>query len=460
MRNIYTKSSIDKDFEAHLWKSAILVFDTCALLDFYYMTKETQEIIADILKSLSVRIWLPAHVYYEFKKNQNNARMKPISEKYSDRDLQNNKLIDDLNSYINQWEGKYYHPFVSDINLKKIKDIVDDITPKIAEIKTLVAKEYQKRKKEISGIVTDDKLGSCIDNLPKGTPFSFSEIKQIVFEGAHRYKNEIPPGYKDALTKSGIRQYGDLIIWKEIIRFAKENNTDIIFISNDVKADWIIVDEYDKCKKQEKPLKEELGNPRRELLAEFEEETGHKIWFFQTSKFIEHIEQTYQPEEPVLEFQGKIGAAKDVLLRKVQERQMKRDHLGDTLLVRCDTCGRLFGVDPEDFNFDWEYSYADDYGLGYEIEYESIENCECPNCGRQIALTLQIWEYPMGFINNQNIEIDGGEIEFTIDLSPFFDITESDIDTCVRCGEQAILNDAGLCSSCEEKYSTYIDSDD
>lgn len=221
MRTIYSKSLIDKDTETYLWDSAIIVFDTCALLDFYYMTKENQEIIADILKTLSARIWLPAQVLYEFKKNQNNARMKPISEKYSDKDLQSNKLIDDLKSYISQWKRKYYHPFVSDGNLKKIKDIVDDITPQIAEIKTLVAKEYQKRKNEIKEIATDDKLGICIDNLPKGTPFSFSEIKQIVSEGAYRYKNEIPPGYKDAFTKSGIRQYGDLIIWKEIIRFAR-----------------------------------------------------------------------------------------------------------------------------------------------------------------------------------------------------------------------------------------------
>ena len=60
MRTIYTISSIDKDSEAYLWESAILFFDTCALLDFYYMTKENQEIIADILRSLSTRIWLPA----------------------------------------------------------------------------------------------------------------------------------------------------------------------------------------------------------------------------------------------------------------------------------------------------------------------------------------------------------------------------------------------------------------
>ena len=69
MRTIYSKSLIDKDTEAYLWDSAIIVFDTCALLDFYYMTKENQEIIADILKTLSARIWLPAQVFYEFKKN-------------------------------------------------------------------------------------------------------------------------------------------------------------------------------------------------------------------------------------------------------------------------------------------------------------------------------------------------------------------------------------------------------
>lgn len=159
-----------------------------------------------------------------------------------------------------------------------------------------------------------------------------------------------------------------------------------------------------------------------------------------------------------MEFQGKLGAAKDVLLRKALERQMKRDHLGDTLLIRCESCGELFEVDPDDFNFDWESSYADDRGMGYEIEYESYEICECPNCGRQIDLTLQIWEYPMGFINNQNIEIDGGEIECTIDLSSYFEVYETD--TCARCGEYAVLNDSGLCPNCEDEYNRFVNSDD
>jgi len=422
------------------------------------MTKESQEIMADILKFLSNRIWLPAQVYYEFQKNRENVIRKPIVEKYADKDLQGNKLIADLRSYIKQWEGKYYHPFISDQNLERIKKLVDDIAPKVAEIKALVAKEYQERKKEINAIANDDKLEVAVNNLPKGMPFSFSEIKEIVKEGVYRYANQIPPGYEDAVDKSGIRQYGDLIIWKEILRYAKDNAKDIIFVCNDVKSDWVVVDESAKNKQQDKPKKEELGLPRRELLTEFEEETGHKIWMYQTSLFIEQIEKTYQPTAPVLELQDKLGAARDLLARMVRKRQLKRDHSGDTLLVRCDTCGELFEVAPDDFYFNWENSYADDRGMGYEVEYESYEVCECPNCGKQIDLTLQIWEYPIGFINNQNIEIDGGEIESTIDLSPYFGF--DNYEACARCGEHAILNDAELCSNCEEEYNNFIDSDD
>lgn len=458
MRTIYTTSSIDKETEQKLWESAIIVFDTNALLDFYYMTKESQEIMADILKSLSDRIWLPSQVFYEFQKNRESVMRKPIIEKYTDKDLQGNELVADLRLYIKQWESTYYHPFVSACSLARIKALVDDIGPKIAEIKTIVAKEYQERKKEINGIADDDCLELVINNLPQGSPFSYSEIKNIVKEGAYRYANQIPPGYSDATEKSGIHQYGDLIIWKEILRYAKENAKNIIFVCNDVKSDWVIVDKSSKDKRQEKPLKVELGHPRRELLAEFEEETGQKIWMYQTSWFIEQIEKTYQPTEPVQELQGKLCAARDLLLRMQRERQLKRDHGGDTFLVRCDTCGELFEVDPDELNFDWEGCYVDDRSMGCEMVYESYEVCKCPNCRKQIALTLQIWEYPIGVINYQNIEINGGNIECTIDLSPYFSF--EDFETCIRCGERAVLNDAELCPNCEEEYNNFVNSDD
>lgn len=124
-------------------------------------------------------------------------------------------MIANLRSYIKHWKGKYYHPFISDHTLARIKELVDDIDPKVAEIKPLVAKEYQDWKKEINAIANNDRLELAISKLHKGSPFSYSEIKEIVKESTYRYANQIPPGYKDATAKSGIRQYGDLIIWKE-----------------------------------------------------------------------------------------------------------------------------------------------------------------------------------------------------------------------------------------------------
>lgn len=57
-------------------------------------------------------------------------------------------------------------------------------------------------------------------------------------EGEMRYKKQIPPGFKDAKNKDGLRKYSDLILWKEIIRYATEKKANVIFVTDDVKADW------------------------------------------------------------------------------------------------------------------------------------------------------------------------------------------------------------------------------
>ena len=205
MRTLYTPSAIDEATEADLWRNAIIVFDTCALLDFYYMTVEYQAIMAEILTYLSDRIWLPAQVMAEYEKNHDSAMLKPKDEKYRANDIRNNHFVDDLKKYIELWEKQYYHPYLKDNNLKKVKEALNIVEPKIAEIKTVVAMEYQERRREIDAIGQNDMLNDVVHSLHQGEPFTFAEIKQIVEEGAFRYANLIPPGYKDAETKEGIR---------------------------------------------------------------------------------------------------------------------------------------------------------------------------------------------------------------------------------------------------------------
>lgn len=458
MRTIYTPSTIDVTTEEKLWKDAVIVFDTCALLDFYYMTSANQDVMSDILLHLSDRIWLPAQVVYEFNKNRESAMTKPISEKYQDKDIQNNRLVDDLKAYIGQWEKEYYHPYISAKSLQEIKDALAVIEPKIAEIKTTVSKEYQARRQEIKDISKKDVIEGVVYSLEHGEPFTYARIKEICQEGISRYANKIPPGYKDAENKSGIRQYGDLIIWKEILQYAHNNHCDIIFVSNDTKADWLATDDSKTDPKAECPLPEELGHPRRELLVEFEEETGQAIWFYKTTDFITKLEELYQPRQQEIAFYGKLGVVRDVLERSEREREIKSHLTGDAILVRCGTCGELFDFDAGDMNFEWDGGVVDERGMGYEMEYESQESCFCPNCKKQIDLTLQVWEYPVGVFNTQNIEIEGGEIEEPIDLSDY--ICLEDYEVCWKCGERAILNEHNLCERCEEEFKQFVNSDD
>ncbi len=78
--------------------------------------------------------------------------------------------------------------------------------------------------------------------------------------------------------------YGDLVIWKEIIKFAKNTNKDIIFVSSDRKDDWWNI-----------LLGKTIG-PRVELRKEFSNETDQRFHMYEMSNFINQYE-TYSGDE-------------------------------------------------------------------------------------------------------------------------------------------------------------------
>ena len=61
--------------------------------------------------------------------------------------------------------------------------------------------------------------------------------------------------------------YGDLILWFQIIDYAKEKKCPIIFVTNDVKEDWWQQEKDDKTK----------DTPRHELLYEFKDKTSQNF---------------------------------------------------------------------------------------------------------------------------------------------------------------------------------------
>jgi PIN like domain len=106
--------------------------------------------------------------------------------------------------------------------VKKIKEIIDQ-----------GASEHP-------DLMTSDHIRETITELfngKVGKKFDEKKLANIYQEGAKRYEQKVPPGYKDA-EKGGTRQFGDLVVWMEILEHAKDKKHPVIFITSDTKEDW------------------------------------------------------------------------------------------------------------------------------------------------------------------------------------------------------------------------------
>ena len=124
--------------------------------------------------------------------------------------------------------------------------------------------------------IFDGRIGDKVDD---------EELSQIKKEGKERFEKSIPPGYKDDKKKNNETDdnnaYGDLIIWKQIIKFAKGNNVGIVFVTHDQKEDWWNI------------VKGKTIGPRIELRREFLEETKQFFHMYSMNSFISEYNRIY-----------------------------------------------------------------------------------------------------------------------------------------------------------------------
>ena len=86
--------------------------------------------------------------------------------------------------------------------------------------------------------------------------------------------------------------------------------------------------------------------------------------------------------------------------------------------IECD-CGEIITIDLSEESLDWEVVESDEREMGTESLYEAVLYYDCPKCNGTLTITLHIWEYPEGFFNMQDIEVDGGHLVDECDLGQF-----------------------------------------
>jgi hypothetical protein len=248
-----------------------IILDANIFLELYRLSTNSSKDILNLLCEIEHKVWIPKQVYEEYYNNKDVEKRKQHN-KYKNIKIELNVPIQKLESDIKKKfyrYRKFHFPNVSNLE-NDYKNKVDELRNMITEYMNTLDDEVKDNNKLLKEDKVEEYIEMIKDNDKVGKGFDIVDKIKIVKEGETRYKYHIPPGYEDAKEKSGLRAFGDLFVWKEIIRYSSSNNGEIIFITNDEKPDWWEI-ENDK-----------LIGPRKELIEEFKRYNNNKNIHFLT----------------------------------------------------------------------------------------------------------------------------------------------------------------------------------
>lgn len=291
-----------------IWNNCLFVVDTNVLLSLYRYSESTRDELLGILDNYKDRLWLPYQVGLEFFRN----RVKVILDQKLTYDQLSNELEKITLDFSKALDAKCSrHPF---IDAKAFKD-------KFIESMDGIKEEISKKKNNHPDLMGDDKTLESINNLYEdkvGAPFDENELKKYHKEAEDRYKEKIPPGYED-LKKEGDRQFGDYIVWKQILNKAGEVKKPIILITDDRKEDWWL------------NVNGMTISPRPELIEEMKKCAGVDFYMYQSDMFVKRAAKLLK--EPITE-QRVDKAVREIQELRIDEesKELEKDDLADMVL--------------------------------------------------------------------------------------------------------------------------------
>ncbi|MGA4989231.1 PIN-like domain-containing protein [Nonomuraea bangladeshensis] len=128
-------------------------------------------------------------------------------------------------------------------------------------------------------------------------------------------KSKFPPGYKDkGKSNSGgdDRATGDFILWEQVLREADRRETDVLFVTGDVKEDWWRKEHGEAC------------GPRLELVQEMKDRTGQSLLMLRPESLLVHAKKLLAVDvsDASVEDVNRVGA---YLSREAREEWSEED---------------------------------------------------------------------------------------------------------------------------------------
>ncbi|MCE9662970.1 PIN-like domain-containing protein [Halomonas sp. M5N1S17] len=249
-----------------IWGTSLFVFDANILLNLYRYSDTTRSEFLRILEKIKDRAWIPHRAAEEYLNN----RLSVIDQQERSYD-ETQKSIETLKSDL---ENARQHPFVSNSTMAKVSRVFDEL-----------CEELNKNKAVHTNRISNDEIKGAISAIFEnrvGSPYEKDKLVELISEGEERYRQKIPPGFKDG-SKSGdseifvekCRKYGDLIVWAQVIDKAIDSGKGVVLVTDDKKEDW-----WEKFKGR-------TVGPRPELIKEFKDRANSTFHMYQADRFLE-----------------------------------------------------------------------------------------------------------------------------------------------------------------------------
>lgn len=258
-----------KDSEQKLrevWDTSLFVFDANILLNLYRYSDATSKEFLRILDKIKDRVWIPHRAAEEYLNN----RLSVIDQQEKSYD----ETKTSIESLRRNLENSRQHPFVSSGTLSKVNKVFDDLFEELDKNRLVHTNRISKDEiKEAVSVIFENRVGQ---------PYDEERLVELIAEGEERYRQKIPPGFKDG-SKSGdseifterCRKYGDLILWMQVIDKAFTAGKGVVLVTDDKKEDWWV------------NFKGKTVGPRPELVKEFKERAKNTFHMYKADRFLE-----------------------------------------------------------------------------------------------------------------------------------------------------------------------------
>lgn len=285
-----------KEEYAEIWRTAYLTVDTNVLLDLYRRNPEMRDLLLTCLRDFTGRAWLTRQAAEEFIRHRQEI-VHGVTKTFADA----TRALQEISAASRRLTSFHLLP----------KDFASHVEAKVSELVSGFVEQVETSREShpnYRDISTDVVLKAlCEVFADVGPPLSEQVMQGRMDTGKNRYEHSIPPGYCDH-SKPETHKYGDYLLWAEVLDFARDKHVPVVLVTSEKKQDW-----WEEFSGQ-------TTGPRRELLREAFEYSGHRILIYQPQQFAEMaIEMRGERLEPKL-----LEEIKDVQELPVKRRPEKR----------------------------------------------------------------------------------------------------------------------------------------